>query len=86
MPMANLVALVDLPGIGPTWFGAVHSIAPLQVNAALWTFELSELARILHELPGGRAIAAGDFNATWDHVQYRDILKQGSPTPPNSRA
>ncbi|GAB16635.1 hypothetical protein GOEFS_009_00020 [Gordonia effusa NBRC 100432] len=77
MILGNLIARVELPGVGPTWFAAVHPVAPLHGVTPTWNFELDELANVLHALPGPRAIAAGDFNATWDHVAFRDIVSQG---------
>ncbi|MFW0791752.1 endonuclease/exonuclease/phosphatase family protein [Gordonia sp. CPCC 205333] len=77
MVLGNLIARVELPGIGSTWFAAVHPVAPLRGVTPTWNFELGELANVLHALPGPRAIAAGDFNSTWDHVGFRDIVSAG---------
>lgn len=75
--LGNIVARVDLPNAPATWVAAVHPIAPLGADIpARWNGELARLAGVLHALPG-RVLAAGDFNATWDHPRYRDFLTVG---------
>ncbi|WP_328394480.1 endonuclease/exonuclease/phosphatase family protein [Nocardia sp. NBC_00416] len=43
-------------------------------GAAVWADELSRLREILERSPQGRpVIAGGDFNATYDHSQFRAL-------------
>lgn len=73
----NLEAVTDLPGSPRTRVLAVHPGAPLPGRTHIWQRDLELLGEHLRSLPPGPLIAAGDFNATWDHVRYRDLLQNG---------
>jgi endonuclease/exonuclease/phosphatase (EEP) superfamily protein YafD len=60
----------------PIFFSAVHPLSPYPSNAAGWSEEMGRLADWLDDVHG-LAIVAGDFNATHDHKQFRDILDGG---------
>lgn len=54
-----------------------HSKAPVgNGGARLWADDLARLGRLLATHPGP-LIVAGDFNATHDHRQFRDLLTGG---------
>ncbi len=55
---------------------AVHPTSPYPDGADEWSREMGLLADWLHEIDD-RAIVAGDFNATLDHRQFRDVLAAG---------
>jgi endonuclease/exonuclease/phosphatase (EEP) superfamily protein YafD len=56
---------------------AFHSRAPVSSdNVAMWQSDLDRLAEVLAK-PAGPTIVAGDFNATRDHRQFRDLLDVG---------
>jgi endonuclease/exonuclease/phosphatase (EEP) superfamily protein YafD len=54
-----------------------HSKAPLGNGGAhLWSDDLARVGRLMRQHPGS-LIVAGDFNATRDHRQFRDLLGGG---------
>lgn len=56
---------------------AFHSRAPVSTNdTELWRSDLDRLAEVLRN-PITATIVAGDFNATRDHRQFRDLLDTG---------
>ncbi|MGC4960006.1 endonuclease/exonuclease/phosphatase family protein [Gordonia sp. DT218] len=73
----NLAGVTDLPGASGTHVLAVHPGAPLPGRTNIWRSDLDLLGTYLRALPPGRMIAAGDFNATWDHAGYRNLLQGG---------
>lgn len=77
MVLNNLAARTVLPGAPSTQVLAVHPPAPLSGQAGDWAHDLSLVGDLLRGLPAGPVIVVGDFNATWDHVQYRDLLTGG---------
>jgi len=89
-----LEAQVELPG-GAATFVAVHLTPPYPYADDRWRREIARLPGVLPR--AGAVIAAGDFNATTDHAQFRDLLAHGYddaaeqagagylPTYPNDR-
>ena len=73
----NLKARTDLPGAADTQVVAIHPGAPTPGHTGVWLREIDLLKNHLHALPRGRVIAVGDFNGTWDQVQYRALLQNG---------
>lgn len=72
--MNQLSASVDVPRLGPLTVHAMHPIQPLY-GSADWVSELNRVRGILDRSnPGRPAIAGGDFNATFDHAQFRALL------------
>ncbi|MEU2038698.1 endonuclease/exonuclease/phosphatase family protein [Nocardia niwae] len=70
----QLAATADIPGIGPVAVYAFHPVPPVY-GTQVWADELSRLRAILDRSPADRsAIAGGDFNATYDHRQFRAML------------
>lgn len=69
-------AVVDLPGNEDIEVTAVHVQPPLtDADVRTWRTELADLPR---STPDKRArILAGDFNATHDHVAFRDLIDHG---------
>jgi endonuclease/exonuclease/phosphatase (EEP) superfamily protein YafD len=54
-----------------------HSKAPLyNGGTAPWEADLRSLSAVIAATPGSK-IVAGDFNATYDHRQFRDLLSDG---------
>ncbi|GAA5050086.1 endonuclease/exonuclease/phosphatase family protein [Nocardia callitridis] len=69
----QLSATAHIPGAGPVTIFAFHPVPPVY-GAEVWADELSRLRAILEHAPEGRpAIAGGDFNATYDHHQFRAL-------------
>lgn len=63
-----------------------HSKAPLKNGSTTpWADDLAQLEAVLPTLPGP-AIVAGDFNATRDHVQFRDLLTDFSDSADDAGA
>lgn len=65
--------------VGGTRFTVLsfHSKAPLMNGSTTpWASDLALLESLLPTMPSP-AIIAGDFNATRDHVQFRDLLTSG---------
>ncbi len=79
MVLHNLSTQTDLPGAAGTRVLAVHSGAPVPGAGygELAVKDTGVLRRHLQELPRVRVIAVGDFNATWDHEHYRELLTGG---------
>jgi endonuclease/exonuclease/phosphatase (EEP) superfamily protein YafD len=73
----SLRAAVDLPGIGETVVYALHPIPPYPYDSSRWVREMGMLRTELRGQRGARVLVGGDFNATWDHRQYRDLLDRG---------
>jgi endonuclease/exonuclease/phosphatase (EEP) superfamily protein YafD len=53
----------------------VHALPPLDDRIAEWRGDLAAVAKVAHG-PGNRLLI-GDFNATYDHSEFRELL--GSP-------
>ena len=75
MAMANLRAVVDLPGVGRRAIYALHPIPPWPEPAWRWAYEVDLLSSTLGEerLP---LILGADFNSTYDHARFRRLLAQ----------
>ncbi|MEV0297562.1 endonuclease/exonuclease/phosphatase family protein [Nocardia sp. NPDC050710] len=70
----QISATATIPGAGPVTVYAFHPVPPVY-GTRVWADELSRLREILERSPSGRpAIVGGDFNATYDHAQYRAML------------
>jgi len=70
----QLSATASVPGVGPVTVYAFHPVPPI-FGTRVWADELSRLRGILERSPSDRpAIVGGDFNATYDHSQYRAML------------
>ena len=73
----SLRATVALPGIGDTVVYGLHPIPPYPYDSSRWVREMGMVRAELRGQRGGRVLAGGDFNATWDHRQFRDLLHDG---------
>ncbi|MCR8695195.1 endonuclease/exonuclease/phosphatase family protein [Rhodococcus pyridinivorans] len=70
----QLSAVADVPGAGPVAVHAFHPVPPV-FDAQDWAAELSRLQDILDRSPADvPAVVGGDFNATYDHAQFRALL------------
>lgn len=70
----QLSATAAIPDAGPVSVFAFHPVPPVY-DIDVWADELSRLHAILQNSPADRpAIAGGDFNATYDHAQFRAML------------
>ncbi|WP_233224835.1 endonuclease/exonuclease/phosphatase family protein [Nocardia sp. MDA0666] len=70
----QLSATATVPGVGPVSVYAFHPVPPIS-GTHLWADELSRLRAILDRSPTDRpVIVGGDFNATFDHAQFRAML------------
>lgn len=79
----NVRALADIPGVGPTAVYALHPLPPYPEPAWKWVLELKRLRPILQAEANPMLIGA-DFNSTYDHKQYRELLanSQRAGAPP----
>ncbi|WP_232017108.1 endonuclease/exonuclease/phosphatase family protein [Gordonia insulae] len=75
--LRNLEAQTDLAGAAGTRVLALHPGAPLRGRSQVWKDDIDSIRDHLSGLPPGPAIAAGDFNATWDQARYRALLQNG---------
>lgn len=77
----NVTAHADIPGLGPIAVYALHPLPPYPEPADRWASELRKLrgAFAAQELP---LIVGADFNSTYDHRQYREMLANSSPGRP----
>jgi endonuclease/exonuclease/phosphatase (EEP) superfamily protein YafD len=65
-------AVVDVEGV-PVRVTAVHPVPPLPELAARWHAEMLRLAGRAHDDPTAQVLV-GDFNSTYDHATFRDLL------------
>lgn len=74
--LEGLTAVATVPGRGDVQLFAFHPMPPL--DPATWSDELGRIGTVLQGVPEGRpVIALGDYNATYDHVQFRRLLSGG---------
>jgi endonuclease/exonuclease/phosphatase (EEP) superfamily protein YafD len=72
--MNQLSANAQVPGVGPVAVYAFHPVPPV-FGTQVWAAELSRLRGILDRSPAAYpAIVGADFNATFDHTQFRALL------------
>jgi endonuclease/exonuclease/phosphatase (EEP) superfamily protein YafD len=72
-----LTARVAVPG-RPITFVAAHLLPPYPYPARKWRSEIARLRWTLAGLRGDQpVVVAGDFNATTDHAQFRQLLGHG---------
>ncbi|MFT7024375.1 MAG: endonuclease/exonuclease/phosphatase (EEP) superfamily protein YafD [Rhodococcus sp. (in: high G+C Gram-positive bacteria)] len=72
----QLSARVEVPG-GPTpLVFALHPVPPWPRSPQGWVRELASIRQMLAKIPAedGPVIVGGDFNATFDHKLYRNLL------------
>jgi len=71
-----LSARVEVPGGRAPLLFAVHPVPPWPRKPAEWLRELELLRQLLAKVPvdGAPVLVAGDFNATFDHKRFRDLL------------
>ncbi len=70
----QISATAHVPDAGPLTVFAFHPVPPV-FGTEVWADELSRLHAILERSPADRpAIVGGDFNATYDHRQFRVML------------
>lgn len=69
-----VTARTKLP-TGETTLAAVHVFGPYpQPQFARWRSDIRAYPAVLHALPGQTVLIGGDFNATSDDAQFRDVL------------
>ncbi|MGV9826146.1 MULTISPECIES: endonuclease/exonuclease/phosphatase family protein [unclassified Gordonia (in: high G+C Gram-positive bacteria)] len=73
----NLSARTSLPGAPDAQVLAIHPAAPLRGQSNTWLDDFGSVRDYLRSLPPGPAIAAGDYNATWDQARFRELLQNG---------
>jgi endonuclease/exonuclease/phosphatase (EEP) superfamily protein YafD len=68
--------VLDVPGAPPVWLKAVHPSPPVSAASAPgWQEALAALPGA--DARGDVEILAGDFNATFDHSEFRALLDRG---------
>jgi endonuclease/exonuclease/phosphatase (EEP) superfamily protein YafD len=72
-----LHARVEVNGAGPVEVVAVHPFPPTERNASQWRAGLEALPRADAGAGGTMRVLAGDFNATFDHAEFRDLVASG---------
>ncbi|MGH3726753.1 MAG: endonuclease/exonuclease/phosphatase family protein [Mycobacterium sp.] len=72
-------AEAEVPGVGPVMLVAAHTRPPeKKISSPGWLTELDTMGRQLQALrPDVKVIVGGDFNATYDHFVFRQILTGG---------
>ncbi len=74
--LGQAYATLTLPGSEPVVVESVHPIPPIDAElTALWEAGIRHQVRA--DAPGPRRILAGDFNATFDHHAFRDLVDSG---------
>lgn len=72
----NVRAVTAVPGVGDVTIYAVHLLAPWPDPPSRWTGELAAM-RADWMSRTGPVLASGDYNSTYDHKQFRDLLTGG---------
>ncbi|MFD1811376.1 endonuclease/exonuclease/phosphatase family protein [Rhodococcus gannanensis] len=77
--MANLVTKMDVGDGRTVTLAAVHPMPPYPSPSWMWATEMEKLRTLLHEraADGDPVVVSGDFNSTYSHSRYRDILTDG---------
>lgn len=72
----NLRATVEVPGSDPVAVYALHPVPPYPLPAWRWATELDRIGAALaaESMP---LVVGADFNSTYDHRRYRDLLRLG---------
>ena len=71
-------AVARIPAAGPVHLTAVHVSSPRRGHIPSWRAELRQLGELREALPKDRhAILLGDFNASPDHREFRELLASG---------
>ena len=73
--MAMPEATLHVPGAAPVRVKAIHPVAPLGDDIAVWRDAMRGLPRATPD--GGLRMLVGDFNATLDHDELRELLASG---------
>ena len=73
--MAMPEATLRVPGAPPVRVKAVHPVAPLHGDVAVWEETMRSLPRATPR--GELRMLVGDFNATLDHHELRDLIGSG---------
>ncbi len=74
----NLATKVEVPDFEPISLLAVHPVAAYITPADTWTAELDTLRDDLAAVAGtGPVIVSGDFNTTYSHKKFRNLLDAG---------
>lgn len=72
------LVLAELPGYGTVQLAVVHPMPPWPGSNTRWKRELKQLELSLGQVPADYpVIAAGDYNATYDHREFRALLTGG---------
>ena len=74
----NLRAVAEIPAADPTAVYALHPLPPYPEPAWKWVYELKRLRPIFSAEPYPMIVGA-DFNSTYDHRQYRQLLTNSTP-------
>jgi endonuclease/exonuclease/phosphatase family metal-dependent hydrolase len=72
-----LRARVGVAGAGPVEVVAVHPFPPTEEHASQWRAGLEALPRADAGAGGAMRVLAGDFNSTFDHSEFRDLVASG---------
>ncbi len=73
-----LSATVAVPSAVPLQVYAVHLLPPWPYPSSTWLAEIRHLSTLLNTTDTRTAlVASGDFNATFDHPQFRHLLRGG---------
>ncbi len=74
--LGQAYATITMPDPQTVAIESVHPIPPIDAElTALWEAGIRHQVRA--DAPGPRRILAGDFNATFDHHAFRDLLASG---------
>ena len=74
----NLATKVEVPDFEPISLLAVHPVPAYITPADTWTAELDTLRDDLAAVAGtGPVIVSGDFNTTYSHKKFRNLLDAG---------
>lgn len=74
----NLAATLDTGPGRPLILYAVHPAPPYLTPAPAWAAELERLDEELESVTGpAPVVVSGDFNATYSHARFRDLLDSG---------
>ncbi|KAA0023189.1 endonuclease/exonuclease/phosphatase family protein [Antrihabitans cavernicola] len=73
-PLHQVSATMDIPGGTPTTVFAFHPVPPWPSGPDVWGDQMRRLQEIMASAGEGPAIVGGDFNATYDHAVFRNVI------------
>lgn len=73
-PLHQVSATMTVPGGEPTTVFAFHPVPPWPSGSDVWEEQMRRIQQIMASAGTGPAIVGADFNSTYDHAVFRDLV------------